>query len=796
MAGNGATSDEKIMIKSEILPISPSVPSMTNTDATRTRKPVPFYKRDHDPFNGKHGYSGGYYYRRPNRSDFEDIFGRKHKDDEAEYRHRDVYGRVTTEKRNVLQYISPTESEPKPLMVQATTDVFKNHPAGDWRRVKIKSSVSTLLTLSEWALAPKNPLYRALRVILVDPVMMIILSLPLEKAWEDTEFQASYTEFPNYCWDYPKHARNRVDARPGSQQNIEKVKGSDRLQSLSSKVRLLRPRQLIVRTNGEWKLEPNPAKHQRYIFISFYNGHFTVRPFETDAESKIKAEATKEELETIAQARTEEAGLDAYWVDFRCTAPDEEEELHTADVHRMCDVIRGAYEVCVILRELSSEQKQEWGARMWTLPEALLAKGDVKFCAPQGKPQTLSKLEMSDDVWNDGDPDDGRNQPTRLLAEHYSNVLTLGRLELFSVALEALQQRSQKKSFSRGDIAYALMGLLHNRIQLDQSDSLFQALAQLSLANDSDRLMERMICMFPEPVKNGQDIFVSLTEPDQFDTQLWDVEPLCQVAGVGERDGELILDGCRGVSIRWKSFPQMKYKRSDGFRKLLAELVLRSGALWFSLGLGLMTKYIWSLSEKPNLSGTDYNQYVQEVVLVWFGALAIVFSFLLALGAPSAVRRLYGGKVMQSAPWLVGFEGTMPVEELERNIFGNSEDRLTYEPSSTIFCERDPLERLGVEPLWVKDPSSAPRPDLPKGHRLFTLVDTGSLTVSIFSAVRPPSVALICGREGGMLRTVLCHYERSNNCLYKETVMRMDSMTLNMAKTLSWIKISLGQNLS
>jgi len=54
--------------------------------------------------------------------------------------------------------------------------------------------------------------------------------------------------------------------------------------------------------------------------------------------------------------------------------------------------------------------------------------------------------------------------------------------------------------------------------------------------------------------------------------------------------------------------------------------------------------------------------------------------------------------------------------------------------------------------------------------------------VSIFSAVRPSSVALICGREGGMLRTVLCHYKKSNNSLYKETAMRMDSGALNQAK--------------
>ena len=43
-----------------------------------------------------------------------------------------------------------------------------------------------------------------------------------------------------------------------------------------------------------------------------------------------------------------------------------------------------------------------------------------------------------------------------------------------------------------------------------------------------------------------------------------------------------------------------------------------------------------------------------------------------------------------------------------------------------------------------------------------------------------------------MLTAVLCHYERSNNCLYKETVVRMDSVTLNQAKGLSWVKAGLG----
>ncbi|KAK5146924.1 hypothetical protein BJ546DRAFT_1064284 [Cryomyces antarcticus] len=328
--------------------------------------------------------------------------------------------------------------------------------------------------------------------------------------------------------------------------------------------------------------------------------------------------------------------------------------------------------------------------------------------------------------------------------------------------------------------------------------------------------MERMVCMLPAKSFAGQNddkLFLSLTERDQYNSQLWDIEPLCQVAGVGE-DKELILDACRAISIRWKAFPQIEHKRSAGFRKLLAELA--------ALGLGLIARYAYRWSNNQTLvdappPDADVAQIANDVFedqsLVVFGAFCLLGSFLLALAAPASVRRLYGGRVMQSAPWLVGFEGVMPIDSLEKTIFGNDDDdRLTYEPSSTVFAEREGVqcvdlakhpnvahprfsERIWKELAWVRCPGAAGDPRvsrLPKGHRLFTLVDTGALTVSIFSAVRPPSVALLCGREGGMLRTVLCHYERSNNCLYKETVARTDSMTLNQAKVLSWVKLSLG----
>jgi len=173
---------------------------------------------------------------------------------------------------------------------------------------------------------------------------------------------------------------------------------------------------------------------------------------------------------------------------------------------------------------------------------------------------------------------------------------------------------------------------------------------------------------------------------------------------------------------------------------------------------------------------------------------------LLSFCGPFSIRRLYGGQVLQSSPNLIGFEGVLPLSKLEPLIFGNNNGRLTYSPSSTPFSYhyRDPRERVGLEPSWITNSLSNPsvlseiRDKLPDGHKLFTLVDTGGLTVSIFSAERPPTVALLAGREGGMLRAVLCSWRFGNDCLVREGVVRMDSEVFEAASAKSWLKVCLG----
>lgn len=86
------------------------------------------------------------------------------------------------------------------------------------------------------------------------------------------------------------------------------------------------------------------------------------------------------------------------------------------------------------------------------------------------------------------------------------------------------------------------MGLLRLRPKIDASDSDFQAFARLSLANDSDLLLERLICVLPqEPSQPWHDF------QDAFGVNIWDIYPSCQIAGICE-DNTVLIDGGFGAT--------------------------------------------------------------------------------------------------------------------------------------------------------------------------------------------------------------------------------------------------------
>ena len=304
--------------------------------------------------------------------------------------------------------------------------------------------------------------------------------------------------------------------------------------------------------------------------------------------------------------------------------------------------------------------------------------------------------------------------------------------------------------------------------RMDPEASPFQALARLSLANDSDRIVERALCLLPNPKKRHNTAFVL---EDSLEAEPWNIEPVCQVTGVGN-DDSVFLDGCQGTSIRWKNVPRIYFHGRDTWKKRWASRGWRSAPLWFLIGLTMVI-----------VGGKD-----KDPTTALIGTLFFVIGLAMLLYCPWAVQRMHSAKVWGSSHWFISFEGVLPLKTIERIFFGNAIGRISHAPSSGPYCARGTHEQIGQEPTDLGNPA-----DLAYRYPWSTLIDTGpSMHVHIFQAKRPPTVALICGKEGGMLRVVLCSYEAQGNFLGKESVLRMETPMLSMTRLHSWLRISLG----
>ncbi|QSZ34967.1 hypothetical protein DSL72_007829 [Monilinia vaccinii-corymbosi] len=684
------------------------------------------------------------------------------------YFHRDILNRQTWRPRDLLRYISPFYGKPYHMIVQAASGP-NTQPQGEWRRRRVSGNAPLLLRVSSWAIGNQVESAEDFalafgRSILVLPIITFVVAYPMFTFGSGRDSE-KYTRFPHKCYEYPKHALNQLDAAPNASQWIKGQREDDGDKIYVTKgeqSRLLRPRALVVFRDNEWKVVEDGSFSGPYIFISFAAAQYQ-KSAPTD-QNPGRTELDKDAIDTRARKLTLHHGMEAYWADFHCRAELQPEA--TDDVHRFCDVTRGAEMVCVVLPDRSPQALVFFGQRLWCLPEILLARDHkVSLCTPSkdgvDRIERVDIMEFTHRSWarmltpSNEIIHDGNDEIFRLLAEHYTGSLILTRLELIQVALKALKSR-QFTEFQRGDIAYALMTLLTKRPRMDPSDTEEQALARLSLSNDSDQIVERMVCMDGVRLK-GKPAWFNLD--DDLGANMWDIQPLCQLAGVCH-DGSLILDGAHAISIRWKDIPRICSTRRLSWKKLGADYSLRSGPFWLIVGIACVAS--------------------RQLAL---GAFFLVFAIILLLIAPLSIKVLHGGKVWGASPWLIGFEGTLPIEEIEHLTFGNAIGRLQYTPSSGPYCTGKSDERIGAEPQL----NAA---DLPLGHRLFTLIDTGTLTVTVFSAERPPSVALLAGKEGGMLRTILCSYERSTNGLRKECVLRMETPMWDLSNAIGWVKLT------
>jgi hypothetical protein len=75
--------------------------------------------------------------------------------------------------------------------------------------------------------------------------------------------------------------------------------------------------------------------------------------------------------------------------------------------------------------------------------------------------------------------------------------------------------------------------------------------------------------------------------------------------------------------------------------------------------------------------------------------------------------------------------------------------------------------------------------------QLFTLINTFSMTATLFEARHPPVALIIGGSEGGMKRALACSYDITTGTLYRETVLRVPSQIVDKMHSLQRVRLGL-----
>ncbi|KAJ4186295.1 hypothetical protein NW759_016951 [Fusarium solani] len=686
-------------------------------------------------------------------------------DGETKMRHRDYASRVSFKTRSDC-YLDHNDGYLLDMCVAATDNIFEGPGTSTWKRTYVRKVAPMKVRIATWvidfAYDPQS---------WEDWGIMLLRALPAAIAmalvfWDGK----SMVTKRNLCYA-PVLYKFHGDAKVWS--NLLENRQCLSLMARNNLVyRMLRPRYLCflrkpfndenkgvdVRHVAEWENSDGQDANLGYLFVAYSTEHFN-----HGSEQDMVA------LHYIAETACRAAKLPAYWI--ACSCMRDENELES-DVYRISDVLRGASSMVIAVgRGKSAVSKgkantesliREWGSRMWTLPEVLLSPGrTISIYTRDGNlqsPLVVAKNQFAAQVWTYMDPDVARH-----LIDHYLGSISLSRLEQAVLALKCLYSRHTTE-YLPGDHAYALMGLLRLRPQVDRTDTAFQAFSRLSLANDSDRLLERYICTLP--VDHNQPWF---DMEDAYQSSLWDITPYCQVAGIADND-TIIIDGAWGISILWETFYPIYWSTGPSWKRWLAGLAVEwNGALW-AAAIALLA------------SGTSNPE---SASLIAVGVIFLLLFLWVWLMTPNLVRVIYSGKFADTQAEMFGFEGHLNAPTIERAIFGGNFGRFSWSTNGSPLSRNavnEFGERLGIDPC--KDPEvrmkvEAAKHARPGDKRIFTLIDTYNMELTLFEAVRPPVALLFCASESGMQRAIGCSYEWETSTMYRETVLRMPTTALN-----------------
>ncbi|KAH7144513.1 hypothetical protein B0J13DRAFT_595923 [Dactylonectria estremocensis] len=622
------------------------------------------------------------------------------------------------------RYLHHNDGYLRNLHVACTDDIYTGSGNSTWKRTYVRKVTPLKVRLATWVVDfSYDPESWA------DWSIMILRALPAAFAmtfvfWDGKSRirkRQSLSYAPVlYCF----HGNAKVWSNM-----LENQTGRGLLARDNQVYRLLRPRYLCFLNepfNGENCGTDIQNSSLNCLFFAY-----STQKFSHSSDEDLLA------LHEIAETACWAAKFPAYWI--ACSYMQDPSKME-ADIYQISDVLRGADSMIIAVERGDTEAMlHDWGSRMWMFPEVHTR--DDKLQAPR----IVAKNQFASQVWTEVDPDMSRH-----LIDHHLGNITLSQLELSALALRCLYSRHTTEYF-QGDQAYALMGLLRLRPRVDSADTAFHAFFRLSLANDSEKLLERYICTLhlnPDQSWHGMQ--------DAYQSTLWDMTPNWEVGGIAD-DDNFIID------VYWFTGPSLK--------RSFSQILVEWNGMFLIIVVILLALGAPSRSRNPGLIA---------VAVIFL----LIFLYIVCL-TTELVRVNYGGKFHETQAEMFGLEGHLNAATIERSIFGGNFSQFTWSPNSSPLSRsrvNEYGEREGMDPY--KDPVvrmkvEAAKKAQPGDMRIFTLVDTYNMQLILFEAVRPPVTLMFCASEGGMQRQVGCSYEWETQTMYRETVLGLPTTSLS-----------------
>lgn len=181
---------------------------------------------------------------------------------------------------------------------------------------------------------------------------------------------------------------------------------------------------------------------------------------------------------------------------------------------------------------------------------------------------------------------------------------------------------------------------------------------------------------------------------DAYDSSLWDIDPVCQVAAICDND-TVVLDGARGATIEWSKFDYIWHTTGPSWKRFIAACLVRFG--WALPIFGAF--FIYSGYGPLNQPYSEF--WILYYLYFGLGVLLLVIWLATLLVNPLLVRTVLAGKIQDIQGAFYGVEGYLNPATVDRLIFGCNFGRFKWSSHGSLLSQfeiNEHKEKVGIDP--------------------------------------------------------------------------------------------------